>query len=157
MLIEVSGHRSSKFKNMVTIAIQDYCDRIMSRKLQESIYLKVFIKKKLEEKGIEAYCHYVSFEDGIREFEIVIKKGSSLRNFLLYLAHECVHMKQLASGELKDGVRTCRWQGQIVEDSIDYWDQPWEIEAYGREKGLYHRFITNYKKENKVYLDRAVK
>jgi len=34
--------------------------------------------------------------------------------------------------------------GKIYDESkLDYWEQPWEIEAHGREKGLYYKF-TDY-------------
>jgi hypothetical protein len=158
MIIEVSGHRSPKFKAMLSSAIESYCTRIISKKILKTIHLKVYLKKKLEYPSMQGYCYYVSHEDGIREFEIAIKKNTSLRELLIYIAHECVHVKQLASGELKDGVRKCKWQGQLIEDDkLDYWDLPWEIEAYGREKGLYHRFIVDYKKTNKVKLDSIVR
>jgi len=158
MIIEVSGHRSPKFKAMLSTAIESYCSRIMSEKLLDSIYLKVLLKKSLDYPTMQGYCYYVGYDEGIREFEIAVKKNISLRELLIYTAHECVHMKQLASGELKEGVRKCRWQGQVIDEhKLDYWDLPWEIEAYGREKGLYHRFIVDYKKTNKVKLDSIVR
>jgi len=56
-----------------------------------------------------------------------------------------VHVKQYAKGELKDYVRMnkTKWRDEIIEsDELDYWDQPWEIEAHGRERGLYFRFLN---------------
>jgi hypothetical protein len=33
----------------------------------------------------------------------------------------------------------------LVDDNqVDYWDTPWEIEAHGREKGLFTRFKQQY-------------
>jgi len=61
-----------------------------------------------------------------------------------------VHLKQYAKGELKDyaRVKSIKWKGQVYdEDRIDYWDHPWEIEAYGRERGLYIRFYGLSKNE----------
>jgi hypothetical protein len=66
------------------------------------------------------------------------------RNMLIVLAHEMVHVKQYAKGELKDFVYGTRvkFKGSIIDDNkVDYWDQPWEIEAHGREKGLYLKFL----------------
>ena len=59
------------------------------------------------------------------------------------VAHELVHVKQFAKGELYDSTvkdRT-RWHGQWMKRTPDYWDLPWEIEAYGREVGLYTRWV----------------
>jgi len=62
---------------------------------------------------------------------------------LINLAHEMVHVKQFSLGDLKDGKPSTItvWQGvPFDEDTIDYWDTPWEVEAHGREKGLFARF-----------------
>ena len=67
---------------------------------------------------------------------------------LTVLAHEMVHVKQYAKGEMKDYIRmkSVKFQGKIYNDEeMDYWDHPWEIEAHGREKGLYYRFINGAK------------
>lgn len=75
---------------------------------------------------------------------VVIKPRKNLKDVGLTLAHEMVHVKQYATGELRDYVKSTslnRWQGKIIDDSkISYWDRPWEIEAFGREFGLYARF-----------------
>jgi len=34
-----------------------------------------------------------------------------------------------------------RWLGKrFTHDNTDYWDRPWEIEAHGRETGLFVRW-----------------
>ena len=64
-----------------------------------------------------------------------------------------VHVKQHAKNELQSGHMVAargglkmvsKWMGKVwkakgKEDS--YYDSPWEIEAYGREVGLYARWI----------------
>jgi len=65
------------------------------------------------------------------------------KNFLLKtLAHELTHAKQMATGQLidlKNG--KVRWHKKIYDpDSITRWDHPWEIEAHGREIGLYNKW-----------------
>ena len=66
---------------------------------------------------------------GDNEYEIDIKRSLRLRDMLTTLAHEMVHVKQYELGELT----------QDNEAEYDYWDKPSEIEAHGRETGL---FIT---------------
>jgi len=42
-------------------------------------------------------------------------------------------------GELNDTMTT--WRGKRVNaDNIEYWSQPWEIEAMGKEQGLLTKF-----------------
>jgi hypothetical protein len=62
-----------------------------------------------------------------------------------------VHVKQFATGELRllNKGRAARWNNvpwKSKQDEMDsYYDSPWVIEAFGRELGLYLRFITQYK------------
>ena len=77
--------------------------------------------------------------DRPREFKLEIHSKMKLRKLLLTIAHEMVHVKLYARGELYQGTRIAkhRWQGKWVSNNLDYWDQPWEIEAAGREIGLF--------------------
>ena len=50
-----------------------------------------------------------------------------MRDLLTTIAHEIVHVKQYELGELT----------QNNESDIEYWDRPSEIEAHGRETGLF--------------------
>jgi hypothetical protein len=55
-----------------------------------------------------------------------------------------VHVKQYVYGETNE--RLSRWKGQRVDsDTIDYWVQPWEIEAHGYEAGLFTKFAIKEK------------
>lgn len=81
---------------------------------------------------------------GVREFEIEIEKDRPIDELLVTLAHEMVHLKQFATRELTSShvpAHISRWQGrEINENLVNYWDLPWEIEAHGRERGLFYRF-----------------
>lgn len=74
---------------------------------------------------------------------------------MINLAHEMVHAKQLITGELVDHgiqlttagdtqtlVKVTEWKGQNMTN-VAYDDQPWEIEAYAKERGLYERCIIS--------------
>lgn len=148
MDIEVTGHRSSRFKRLISQATEFYCAKLMSKRMLNSLDIQIIFKKKLDDdEDFEAFCSYNGKEGGIRSFVIEIKKDLTVRDTLTYLAHECVHVKQFATGEMKDGAVyaiTTRWKGtEINEQRVDYWDHPWEIEAYGREKGLYSRYVVS--------------
>lgn len=62
------------------------------------------------------------------EFEIDVKRTLRMRDMLTTLAHELVHVKQYVNGEMPENI-----------SEGNYWDRPHEIEAHGRETGL---FIT---------------
>lgn len=70
------------------------------------------------------------------EYEIDIKRSLRLRDLLTTLAHELVHVKQYELGQLN----------HCAEEEFDYWDKPSEIEAHGRETGL---FVT-WAEQNKL-------
>jgi hypothetical protein len=62
-------------------------------------------------------------------------------------------VKQYVRGEMRDaGHKIVVWKGKKhVSDGYTYWDQPWEIEAYGRETGLLEHFIRYRRYQNKKW------
>ena len=58
------------------------------------------------------------------------------------IAHEMVHVKQYARNELREhGDSQFTWLNESVDGTkINYFDLPWEIEAHGREEGLFRRW-----------------
>ena len=87
-------------------------------------------------KGAMGYC--LELDDN-RTFEIEIDRSMRLRNLLETLAHEMVHVKQYARRELHPVHDT--WCGKTYNPKkVSYWDLPWEIEAHGREIGLFIRW-----------------
>ena len=82
---------------------------------------------------------YCCETDDNRTFEIEVDKSQSLRDLLETVAHEMVHVKQYARRELHPDKHV--WMGKTVDpDDVNYWDQPWEIEAHGRQLGLFIRY-----------------
>ena len=87
-------------------------------------------------KGALGYCLEL---DTNREFEIEIDRTQPLRLLLETVAHEMVHVKQYARRELHPS--TDKWMGKTYNPKkVSYWDLPWEIEAHGRETGLFVRW-----------------
>jgi hypothetical protein len=69
-------------------------------------------------------CH---LEDD--DYEVEIKRSLPMREMLTTLAHELVHVKQYVKGEMPESI-----------SAGDYWDRAHEIEAHGRELGLFIRW-----------------
>lgn len=138
MLSKVTGTADKRLKNLLKCATEYYCGSLMSPRLIRNISISIVLKKDLEEDG---FCCIEEYNTAgkPREFVIEIDKKLNKRTMLTVLAHECVHVKQYAMGELDDGMTV--WRGRRVNsDKLPYWDHPWEIEAYGKEKGLFVRF-----------------
>ena len=86
--------------------------------------------------GAMGYCLEL---DNNRTFEIEADKKLRLRKLLETIAHEMVHVKQYARRELHPVNET--WCGKTYNPKkVSYWDLPWEIEAHGRETGLFVRW-----------------
>lgn len=80
-----------------------------------------------------------------RTFIIELDGKLDYKTTLITLAHEFTHVKQYAMGEKQDSLdrTTSRWFGMhYVVDDIHYYDHPWEIEAHGREYGMYDRYVN---------------
>ena len=79
------------------------------------------------------YCDW-DVQEKLAEVHIAMKGPA----WGLTLAHEMVHVKQYVRHELKEPTV---WKGtNINTDKVEYWDLPWEIEAHGREIGLFVRW-----------------
>ena len=144
MQIEVTGHRSKKIKEIVYRAVEYYCTLLLDKRRAKSLWIEVELKNRLDNDA-EGYCFYEGYDRGNRDFTIQIAKHFKLENILKNIAHECVHLKQFAKGELKDNFnRSSFWMGKKFDDQAhDYYDLPWEIEAFGREQGLYYKFLRD--------------
>lgn len=143
MNVHVSGHRSKKAKQFLAQAAEFYGSLLLSKSMMCNIDLDIILRKELD-GGAHGYCMYNGKTGKVREFEIELNKSLPFEDILINLAHELTHLKQFATGELNNTIRPAnhsKWQGVLVnEDKVDYWDLPWEIEAHGRERGLYYRF-----------------
>ena len=137
-----------------TVTQKKYAESItwfVCRKLMPRLMNKLVINIHIKAFGKDDTLGYCLPDDDAdeqrpREFNIEINKTSKLRRLLETVAHELVHAKQFARGEL---YWSCikgqnRWQGQWLSNTRkavkDYWDNPWEIEAHGRECGLFVRW-----------------
>ena len=124
-------------------AMDFYLMLLLPRKISRGIHVDISFKKKLDD-DVDGWCQVIGYNTRhkAREFEIEVCKNRSMRYQLMTLAHEAVHVKQYALGEITEDMNT--WKGTRVPASTDYYDSPWEIEAHGREKGLYVRFCEMY-------------
>ena len=102
----------------------------------------------------DTYGYAMPLDDHSRPrfFELEINKKARLRRLLETVAHEMVHVKQYAKGELFEGnfkLGKHRWMGEWLSDNSnlvkEYWDHPWEVEAHGRECGLFVRWAEENK------------
>jgi len=79
------------------------------------------------------------WQSDLREITIELDSYLPSLRFLITLAHEMVHVKQIVRGHHKivkarNGRFVSTWCGKRVK--AEYLDRPWEIEAFKRERIL---------------------
>jgi hypothetical protein len=135
-MITVIGGKPNQRKYVESIT--EFCIKTLMPRMRT---LDITIKLKTL-KGAYGYCLET---DTNRTFEIEVHRDLKLRTLLETVAHEMVHVKQYARRELHPVHNT--WCGKTYNpEKVSYWDLPWEIEAHGRETGLFIRWCeeNNY-------------
>jgi hypothetical protein len=140
-----------KERKILKMATHFYASRLMSDRLSNTLEISVNVIKDFYVKN-KILGEAFPKDDvlGIpsnKQFVINLEWNNKLgKRVLQCLAHEMVHVKQYAKGELKFHER-----GNLVTfqreqyQGDEYWESLWEIEAYGREVGLYQKFKPTLK------------
>ena len=135
MFVEVIGGSNSQKKH--TTKMVEFCANKLMPRIQ-NLWITVNLCKP---EGAVGYC--LELDDN-RTFELEIDHTQPLRQLLETVAHEMVHVKQYARRELNPNKEV--WLGKTYNPkSMSYWDLPWEIEAHGREVGLFIRYCEENK------------
>jgi hypothetical protein len=140
-----------KERKILKMATHFYASRLMSDRLSNTLEININVIKDFYVKN-KILGEAFPKDDvlGIpsnKQFVINLEWNNKLgKRVLQCLAHEMVHVKQYAKGELKFHER-----GNLVTfqreqyQGDEYWESLWEIEAYGREVGLYQKFRPTLK------------
>jgi hypothetical protein len=72
---------------------------------------------------------------------MLVDSGLDMERLVLTLAHEMVHVKQYARGQIKHklGGKTYYWMGKPIRKQ--YYEQPWEVEAFSKERVLANKIF----------------
>jgi hypothetical protein len=145
-----NGAVLSPFERKVTkLACMFYATKLMTPRLVNSLEITINVHNEYH-KNTGYLGDAVPTDDEVtsrpKRFEINLDFQKRFKNLLISLGHEMVHVKQYAKGELKFHERgnTVTFQKQQYTDD-EYWESPWEIEAYGREPGLWQKFKPTYR------------
>ena len=123
------------------VAVDYYLSLMLPRHRNRNIELSI----SMAPLDIKGYIEWVDKPVKPRKFRMVLNSLYKKKQTLLTLAHECVHLKQYVLDELRDASRnTSKWKKESFDiDKVHYYDHPWETEAYGREWGLYVRYMES--------------
>ena len=175
MLSVTSAHLRSTDLSMVRKYARFVLDRLVRRSAENKsrITIKVLDPQEMKDaadlldlKTYKAWCTYDGVDDnGIKKFTVILnaktvsKKAKKphirLKQTLIDLGHELVHVKQYLHNEVFDYANgNVRHKGIVFSSEYQeneelYYESPWEIEAYGRELGLYRIFCNKLKEDSK--------
>jgi len=135
-------------KQHATDVVKFCCSMLMSKRLYEKLEITVNFVPGLHEASLN--CGNCVWEDDFvrpKEFTIEIDSAQDKRTIIETICHELVHVKQFATGEMRDlmsDVNLVNWQGKRYDRrKLHYFDLPWEIDAHGREVGLFVRWAES--------------
>jgi hypothetical protein len=144
MKLSIVGCPDKKnFRPYIKRAAIFYAQELLTPKMLENVYLRIKFNPKIDAYGYAEILEYNESRKA-REFEIEIHPGIGAAEIFKTLAHEMTHIKQFAYNETNENLT--RWKGLRVDpDNLEYWVQPWEIEAHGMESGLFTKFAVKEK------------
>lgn len=141
MQIRTRGIPDNVSKSLCKEAIRFYGEELLGKRLSKNIEILLVFEKL--PNIFNAMCNWQDDNHKCRSFVIVVNKNLNKKTSLIALAHEMVHVKQYARGELKDYLRTekVKWKKRtFMLDKVEYWSSPWEKEAYKKDQILYEAF-----------------
>jgi len=149
MEVHVSGINATKAEEL-TEAAEFFARQLMDPRMVRNLSIDLEIETNLDAEG---ECVDEQGTRNPRWFTIRLKR-QKIDGMIKTLAHEMVHVKQHAKNELQRGIViptrgglkiSSKWQGEIWKPKRhedNYFDSPWEVEAYGKEVGLYHKWFA---------------
>jgi hypothetical protein len=75
-------------------------------------------------------------------YVIIINSNLKLKEAGLTLAHEMVHVRQMAKGFLKTAKNgSAKWCGKTYSKKTKYLEMPWELDAFARQEIIFRKAI----------------
>lgn len=138
--------RKSDRKDMIEGCIIIFSNELKLEKSKSTLF--VFSKKKLEiETGAAGMVR--PYAKGLITMEL--DSRLSTNKLIQTIAHEMVHVKQIAKGQLSYVGKKLFWKGkQYYPKKMSYYDHPWEIDAWRNEKVLANRVWQKLEKVGAV-------
>jgi len=120
--LEINGGKKSE-RSLVEDAFWFALKKLMPRKKNLDVIINL-----TNIKDAEGYCHGAPGE----EYEIEVQKGQSISDLMTTVFHEMVHVRQFE-------------RKQKMDDSLPYYERPYEIEAYKLQEELWKEYQNNLK------------
>jgi len=137
---------------------------VPSKRLRDNVSINIHLKH--HEYGGEAMLSEDANRYRPRDFKVIVDHHRAEiddygrtrtdtewgHTILRTLAHELVHVKQYLVGDLTWRDKGMLWGGELFTPKYltEQLDTPYEIEAYGKEKGLFISFLLKWKEIEEV-------
>jgi len=142
--MQITFHRGSKQKREDAESLALFVAYKLMPRMAPKLRVEIcFVTGLFKREGVFGDVGYYESDRAPRDFVIRVDPGIDKIDLLKTLAHEMVHVKQIARAELIELIRTpyFRFHKEYYPKTTDYFDKPWEIEAHGREEGLVVRWL----------------
>lgn len=136
MEFKVEGSRRNK--KFIEAILPSMINQLALQNSRKAVVIRV-----ADECGTDAGCT-IDLSNLTGCYMVVIKPHRKLKEIGITLAHEMVHVKQMAKGVLKGTKNGCTvWAGKRYKKATPYLDRPWEIEAFSRQELILRRAIED--------------
>lgn len=128
--------RSKKTRAFIDAVLPSMIEQLGLSNSRKELFINITRNEALN--GSDGMASYLRRFDCI---VVLLKPCYSIERLGLTLAHEMVHVKQLAKGKLKTIKGISYWNGKRYNNKTKYLDQPWEIEAFSKQELIFRRAI----------------
>ena len=132
-LVEARSKRTKKFIENILPSMIKQLGLSRSRKV-----LLVRVSKSDIDDGNDGMTAHLEYINSI----VVILRPGPFERLGVTLAHEMVHVKQMAKGVLRTINGVTYWNGRAVNRRTKYLNKPWEIEAFSKQELVFRRALT---------------
>lgn len=139
--------RQSDRKMLIEACVQFYAKELKIDKNNFTLF--VFSSKDIvKEQGANG----MAFPIDDKVYSIMLNSRMDSEKLIEVVAHEMVHIKQFVKGQLKRKGRQIFWMGKrYVRSKVNYYDHPWEHDAWSKEKFLAAKIFKILSKENEKF------
>lgn len=112
--------------------------------INEDVELSIIYNDKLLERLSKDVEFQALLSNPIpHNYVLMVKEDVSGLQYII--CHEMVHLKQYESGRLKmsSDFRTVIWDGEVFDNTSNYFEREWEEEARSKESKLWKEFKKN--------------
>lgn len=162
MRIRIHGRNRKVERKELRYAIKWMCQQLMPE-LHEDLFIELHMKRLQDDN---AWMAPIEHTQVLRAFRVILDTSLPRHRQLTYLAHELVHVKQYAKGEMRDryvqvrsprGVKyklkDVRFKKRFIDPVlVEYNKQPWEVEARRLQGKLYKDYRDHLKSIDTVFL-----